>query len=184
MASAELAWSVVASDVDDTSLKSCEQILKHNPDMAKLIQLRKQKNKNHFFKGIILTEEFYDVIVCNPPFYGHINEAAQANARKNKKLHRGRDKTIGRNFGGVISELVYPGGERSFIKNMIKESKAYGQQVRWFSSLVSSGSNVTPLLSILREQRIKHRVIENTHGQKSSRILCWSFLKQVKGRSK
>lgn len=74
-------------------------------------------------------------------------------------------------------------GEVAFIEKMIAESKAFGRQVKWFTTLVSRGDNFTA--SVSRTDR--HRCGESgeerdVQGQKQSRFIGWTFMDDAKRR--
>ena len=121
----------------------------------------------------------FDLSMCNPPFHASEAEAHAANQRKRNNLAKRKAVTSGRprNFGGQKTELWCADGEIGFLTRMANESVEYSGQVNWFTSLVSKGSNIPPLkklLSRLGAQKID--VLKMNQGQKSSRVLVWSFL--------
>ena len=80
------------------------------------------------------------------------------------------------NFGGMENELWCNGGEALFLKKMIKESKQFASQIRWFTSLVSKAENVKPLSKLANKAgATKVKVIEMTQGKKQARVLAWTF---------
>jgi 23S rRNA (adenine1618-N6)-methyltransferase len=94
------------------------------------------------------------------------------------------------NFGGLASELWYPGGEVAFISTMMDESRALPRdQCLWVSSLVSRQDHLPRLQARLRElskqsssssgdtsvQVRDTRVVIMGQGRKSAAILFWSF---------
>ncbi len=168
----EYSWHFVGSDIDNASLESAQKNIDKN-FLNEVITLRKQVNRKHFFKDIILSGEKYYFTICNPPFYSSAEEAKRNSDRKNKNLKL--KKRL--NFGGISNELWCEGGEAIFLSGMIEESVNYKSQVVWFTSLVSKGENLKILLEKLNKvQALKVKVIEMTIGNKISRILCWSFL--------
>ena len=58
---------------------------------------------------------------------------------------------------------------------MIKQSKRFAKNVGWFTTLVSKESIVPAILSSLRANGAKTKIIEMEHGNKKSRIVCWKF---------
>ena len=59
---------------------------------------------------------------------------------------------------------------------MIRESREYGQQVAWFTSLVSRQAAIPALKHALKEIGVKQqRVVEMSQGQKTSRFIAWTF---------
>ena len=171
-------WKFVGTDIDPIAVKTARVIVQSNPCLSKLIELRQQSNLNAIFKGIINSTDIFDLSMCNPPFHASEAQAQAANQRKRNNLNKGNpdksDRT--RNFGGQKNELWCDGGEMGFLTRMANESVEYSRQVTWFTSLVSKGSNIPPLkrlLSRLGAQKID--VLKMNQGQKSSRLLVWSF---------
>jgi 23S rRNA (adenine1618-N6)-methyltransferase len=176
-------WSFVGSDIDATALQSARAIVDANKLLHEHVQLRLQKNTNHFFKGIIGNDEEFDLVVCNPPFYANEAEALEASARKWKNLGKSKDMGTTRNFGGNSGELYCEGGELQFIRKMIEESFFFARKCYWFTTLVSRQEHIHQLRRAL--QRVKAtevQVIHMSQGQKSSRLLAWTFLNPVQQR--
>ncbi|WP_041523751.1 23S rRNA (adenine(1618)-N(6))-methyltransferase RlmF [Gilvimarinus agarilyticus] len=180
-------WRCVASDINRQSLDNVANIIAANPALTSRIALRQQHDKHQFFAGIIQPGEHYDLNVCNPPFHTSEAEALKGSLRKIKNLARNRsgtDKQMSAqagtlNFGGQAAELWCNGGERLFLKKLIKESHTFAHQCRWFSSLVSKSENVPPLTKQLRKlgaSQIKE--IPMSQGNKITRVLAWSFTEQ------
>jgi len=81
------------------------------------------------------------------------------------------------NFGGKPSELWTFGGEKKFIHSIIMESADFKDNIMWFTSLVSKKESINPLkkaLSKVNPAQVK--VIKMNQGNKSSRILAWTFM--------
>ncbi len=166
-------WSVVGTEVDPLALKTAKALIGINPVLQKGIRLRQQKDRRSILEGIIREHDFFHATVCNPPFYASEAEAAEANARKRKNLKLGK---VGRTVAGQPAELWTEGGERSFLLQLIRESQAYGQQIGWFTSLVSQKENVEPLGQALEKAGAKAvKVIPLAAGQKRARVLAWRF---------
>jgi 23S rRNA (adenine1618-N6)-methyltransferase len=169
----EYGWKFIGSDIDQGALDSAQLILDNNPGLKEKIDLRLQLSANQIFKGIIKSNELFDVTICNPPFHASAEEAAAGSERKIKNL--GLKKSV-LNFGGQSHELWCPGGEKTFIKKMIGESTEFSQQCLWFTTLVSKKENLSYL-----EKEIKGvkafdvKIIEMSQGQKISRLLAWTF---------
>jgi 23S rRNA (adenine1618-N6)-methyltransferase len=168
-------WSFVGSDIDATALANATAICNANELLQENVQLRLQKNAGHFFKGIFGKEDLFELVVCNPPFYANEGEAQDASARKWRNL--GKQESTGRNFGGMTHELYCEGGELKFIRDMVAESFFYARKVYWFTTLVSRQEHVHELRRALHRVRpTEVKVINMSQGQKSSRILAWTFL--------
>lgn len=172
----EYGWSFVGVDIEQASLDSAQNILKSNPSLQETIELRLQANSKDIFRGAIKENEKFQLTVCNPPFHASAEAAASATKRKLKNLKSKGADTL--NFGGQHNELWCEGGEISFLKNMIRQSKHHKENVVWFSSLVSKKENVRPLKVLLKKLGATNvKAISMGQGSKSSRILAWSFEK-------
>jgi len=176
-------WQAVGSDINAQSLTNLARIVDKNPSLKGCITLRTQPDKNQVFTGIIQPGEFFEVSVCNPPFHASPEEALRASQLKNNNLARNRgvkpeEKPIpSLNFGGVGAELWCKGGELLFLKKLIKESRLYPTQCRWFTTLVSKAENVKPLKKLIRKQgAVDLREIEMQQGNKITRILAWTYI--------
>lgn len=187
-------WHCVGSDINTQSLENVAAIIAHNPTLKDYITLRWQQDKNHIFDGIIQAGEHFDVTVCNPPFHTSLDEALKSSQRKfnnltrnraehtktsinqNDATHKSTPTSPTLNFGGLEGELWCKGGERLFLKKLIKESQLFSDQCRWFTSLISKVDNVKPAKKLLNKlSATEVREIEMAQGNKITRILAWTF---------
>lgn len=169
-------WDFVASDIDPESIDNAKNIIRSNKNLMGKIILKLQEDRNNIFEGIIEEKEKFDLTMCNPPFHASMEDAMKANRRKVNNLSKGnKDLKKGLNFGGQKAELWCPGGERLFLKKMVKESIKFSSQVTWFTSLVSNRDNIKPIQKLLDKLGAEYRVLEMSQGQKISRVLAWNF---------
>ena len=168
----------MATDVDPVAVKTARLIVESNACLRNSIKVVQQKDRDSIFKGIIRRGDRFDLTMCNPPFHASMKEAQASNQRKRRNLSKGpREKEAGTlNFGGQQAELWCEGGELRFVSQMIRESIAFGDQVRWFSSLISKGEHL-PILKdeLSRNGASRSEVINMSQGQKVSRLLVWGF---------
>lgn len=173
---AEYGWEFVGSEVDVVSLQTAKHIVKNNPHLKNKVTIRQQPNKRNILKNIIREKEYFDLVICNPPFFSSRDEALAKTAQKLKNLGK---EVIGKpvqNFSGQNNELWCKGGEKAFITNYIYESKHFKHQSVWFTSLVSNKNNLKPLQSLLKRSEVKEiRIITMEQGNKISRILAWRY---------
>ena len=173
----EYDWNFVGSDIDSKSITAALNIINNNASLKDKIDIRFQKNPSAIFKDIIMLQEFIDITICNPPFHASLEEAQKGTRRKVKNLTGKKMSTPTLNFSGVKSELVYAGGELKFIQNMIWESRKYGKNCYWFSTLVSKQSNLRSIARLVEKVGAKEvKTIPMGTGNKSSRIVTWTFL--------
>lgn len=174
-------WSFTASEIDPASIKNANDIINRNKNLAGSVIIRTPINSSSILNGVINKDDYFQVTLCNPPFFKSKADAAKARDRKFRNLNRNKSasaKTLksAANFGGSASELYCAGGELAFIKKLILESKDYSAQVGWFTTLVSNSSNLSVLTKIIQSAGCAdYRVETMSQGQKSSRILAWTF---------
>ena len=172
----DYGWTFVGSDIELASLKNAQSIIDNNPVLNNKIELRKQKNRNNIFQGIIQPEDHFDLTVCNPPFHRSANEASAGSLRKVKNLGQKKRHEPVLNFGGQGNELWCDGGEIQFIQTMIHESALYKNNCRWFTTLVSKKENLNAIYKALKNASVKEvKTIEMQHGNKTSRVVAWRF---------
>jgi 23S rRNA (adenine1618-N6)-methyltransferase len=169
-------WQFVGSDIDPVALASAKAIVQAN-GLEKAISLR-QADPRYILQGLIQPEERFDLTMCNPPFHASLAEATKGSQRKWRALGKAdpKRKLPVLNFGGQNNELWCEGGEIRFTRQLVAESAAFGQQVRWFSTLVSKASNLPGLQAALKHAGVvASKVVEMGQGQKQSRFIAWTF---------
>ena len=177
-------WSFVGTDTDETALQNCKNIFAANPQLDDYMSLQLQIEPRFLFKNIITTEDRFAFTICNPPFHSSEAEANKANLRKINSLQNTKSKAPQLNFGGQNAELWCEGGELRFITQMIFESIKYAQQVLWFSTLVSKKDHLSSLYKTLNKVNAAEvKTIEMIHGQKTSRIIAWTFMTKSQQKS-
>jgi 23S rRNA (adenine1618-N6)-methyltransferase len=185
LGSQQFGWNFVASEIDPKAAASAEKIITENPKLEGKVDIRKQYKFSDIFKGIVKKHEYYDVSICNPPFHSSAEEAEKGTTRKLKnlkKFRKGEKTTL--NFGGKSNELWTEGGELKFITNMAVQSKYHSHSVRWFTSLVSKSSSLKRIYDAIKQAGAKEiETIEMSHGNKTSRIVAWTFLHPVESKS-
>lgn len=173
----EYNWNFIGSDIDPKSIESANNIVSANPSLKDKIDCRLQKNPRDVFYGVISREDKIDLSICNPPYHATVEEAKKGSRRKIKNLTGKEEKNPILNFSGINKELVTEGGEYKFIHNMLRESKKYEKNFFWFSTLVSKQSNLKSIFKALKKfEASQIRTIPMGTGNKSSRIVAWTFL--------
>lgn len=172
----EYKWSFVGTDIDAQSLHHAYMNSSKNEALKKSIVLREQKDKAHVFAGVILPGEKYDLVLCNPPFYGSREENWKSTTKKFQNVNKNKEALPVQNFGGNANELWYEGGEKAFIRTMIYESMDYKAQLGWCTTLVANKDNLKPLVAVLEFKKAKDiEIIKMEQGNKISRILAWRW---------
>lgn len=177
-------WSFVGTDIDEKALNNCSKIIEANPKLIDVISLQQQLEPRFVFKNIITPEDKFAFTICNPPFHKSAEEASKGNLRKVNNLENKKSTKAVLNFGGQNSELWCEGGELGFITQMIYESARYPMQCLWFTSLVSKQSHLGSLYKTLNKVNAAQiKTIDMAQGQKTSRILAWTFLTETQQKN-
>ena len=175
----EYGWHFLGADIAASAIASATAIVQSNPGLAEAIELRQQVDTQHIFHGLLHSDEHFDLTLCNPPFHASAAEAASGSKRKWRNLGKldPQRKLPVLNFGGQAAELWCQGGEAAFVARLIAESAQVGQQVLWFSSLISKASNLPGVYAALKKAgALEVRTVEMAQGQKQSRFVAWTFL--------
>ncbi|MEG3768863.1 RlmF-related methyltransferase, partial [Alteromonas sp. 14N.309.X.WAT.G.H12] len=179
-------WSFVGSDIDKTSVKACNTLVRKNKALAGLVTARHQLEKNCIFNGIVQKDETFAFTLCNPPFHKSAAQAHKGTSLKTANLTRNKLKRSGKgathkhgtslNFAGTSNELWCDGGELAFIQSMVKESVQIKDQVGWFTCLVSKSAHLKPIAkSIEYYGASQYKKVDMGQGQKQSRFIAWTF---------
>lgn len=178
-------WKFIGSDIDPVSVATAQQICSFNPPLKKQVRIVQQTNSEQFFQNVIKPQQRVSFTLCNPPFHSSAEEAARGSQRKISNLSKAeapnasanKNSSPALNFGGTSGELWCPGGERAFIKRMIKESLVFADNCLWFTCLVSKQENLNGIYQALKNAKArKVKTIEMAQGQKQSRFVAWTFL--------
>lgn len=169
-------WDFTVSDIEQSSLDNVQNIINSNKTLQSKINSKLQTNKHNIFKNIIEPNDKYDFTMCNPPFHSSQEEAIKGSFRKVKNLTKDKNTDLILNFAGQANELWCKGGEAAFIKKMIKESKEFKNNCKWFTTLVSKKDNLKAIYKTLKFVDVKeHKIIQMYQGNKITRIVCWRF---------
>ncbi len=179
----EYDWNFVGSDIDPIAIEAASKIADQNAQLKNKVACRLQENSAHFFKGIIGTDERFDLSICNPPFHSSAKEAQEATRRKVSNLTKEKRPKVSLNFGGMHNELWTAGGEKKFITDMIKESADFATSCYWFSTLVSKEAHLNTIYKQLDQVKVARDItIEMGQGNKISRVVAWTFFDESERR--
>lgn len=175
----EYGWSFIASEIDKVAIDNATLIVTQNSNLKEAIQFRLQENPKDVFYGVITKEERIDISICNPPFHASLADAEAGTKRKLTNLKGKKATELTKNFGGQNMELWCEGGENKFVRNMIRESKKFASSCFWFTTLISKQSNLKSVYKSLENEAATDVVtIAMGQGNKTSRIVAWTFLTQ------
>ncbi|UOO87911.1 23S rRNA (adenine(1618)-N(6))-methyltransferase RlmF [Vitreoscilla massiliensis] len=174
IATRALGWQVVGSDISSAAIANANKIIAANANLAGT-EVRLHADASKTFSGVIQAGEYFDLTLCNPPFFKSADEANKQAARKWRNLKGAKASSV-RNFGGQQAELWCDGGEWAFLRRLITESGLYAAQVGWFTSLVSNQDHLPKLQALLRQLKASEvKIVPMAQGQKRSHLLAWRF---------
>ena len=175
----EYDWNFIASDTNQKSIDSAKKIISSNPSLTEKIDCRLQNKTKDIFYGIVTREDKIDISICNPPFHSSAEDALKGTRRKVRNLTGKKTNSPQLNFAGISDELIYEGGESRFISAIIRESVRFYKNCFWFTTLVSKQSNLKGVYKALDKTKATQiKTIPMGTGNKSSRIVAWTFLTQ------
>ena len=168
---ADYGWSFLGTDVSAASLSSCEHLARRN---SVPLELRRQPEPRVVLRGVLHPTDRLAFTMCNPPFYASAEEASAAAARKWRGLGKGARKDASRSFAGQPHELYCDGGERAFVRRLIRESAAPERRATalWFTSLVSAAKSMPALRAELRDAR-PAATRELVPARRTRACACW-----------
>lgn len=170
-------WRFIATELDAGACTNARRLFSANAHTPGALALREQSHPADVLANALRREERVDFTLCNPPFHASLEDAAAGSQRKRRNLGLERADVAALNFAGRHHELWCEGGEREFIRRMIRQSVALAANVLWFSTLVSRRDNLAAMLAwITHSGAREHRVLDMAQGQKSSRAVAWTFL--------
>lgn len=170
-------WSFIGADVDEKALDWARHIADTNLKLKGKVEFRLQPNPSHVLQTVLQPDELFDLVVCNPPFHASQAKAEAGTLRKLRNLKKKKIKQPQLNFGGKGRELWTDGGERRFVLNLINESAQYPKSCAWYSTLVSKQSNLKTFYDRIEYIGASmHKTKEMGQGNKTSRLISWTFL--------
>lgn len=173
----EYGWSFIGTEIDPLAIESANKIIEMNPQLKNKIEIRSQHNPKDILFGVLNKDERIDLSICNPPFHASLEEAQAGTLRKLSNLKGKKITKASLNFGGQNNELWCKGGEISFVRDMIRQSKQFSESVFWFSTSISKQSNLNTVYQELEKANaIDIKTIPMEQGNKTSRVVAWTFL--------
>jgi 23S rRNA (adenine1618-N6)-methyltransferase len=187
LGAAEFGWRFVAVDIAAPALAAARATLAANPHLGDLITVRAAANSaaaaaeaaagaapagapvarscdtmQPILPAAIEAGEAFDFVMCNPPFFAAMEEAAQGPQGC---------------YGGTEDEMATPGGEERFVGQMVEESFCMKERVHWFTSMVGRKATFRRLRQRLQAARgiTAVRSTELTQGRTQRWALAWSF---------
>src|SRR5690606_13362208 len=70
-------WNFVATDIEPKSIEVAQEIIDKNPHLTSKITLRVQSDHKKILLGIINKEDYFDTVMCNPPFFKSKKERSE-----------------------------------------------------------------------------------------------------------
>jgi len=143
------SWSFIATEIDKLSIESSRRNVSLNSleDRIRIYPVKKDE-------GILVpllsdTDLHVDFTMCNPPFYSSEEEIS--------RLAELKDSEPSAICTGSSNEMITPGGEERFVKQMIEESLQVSERCRWFTAMLGKQSSLSSLIKFLKEHKVRYR---------------------------
>ncbi|KAJ3726081.1 hypothetical protein C8R42DRAFT_659899 [Lentinula raphanica] len=164
----EKSWNFVVSEIDPSSFESANRNILAN-ELNHRIRVIQPGASSPILLPLFLDEsKCFDFTMCNPPFYGSIQEVIQS----------AEAKQYGPNAvcTGAEVEMITSGGESTFVAEMVKESLVVRERCRWFTSMLGKLSSVAEIVEIFKSNAIDNYILaEFVQGQTRRWAVGWSF---------
>ncbi|KAF9652807.1 S-adenosyl-L-methionine dependent methyltransferase [Thelephora ganbajun] len=160
------SWNFIATETDPSSYE-CASINITSNGLQSRIQLHKAQAHEPILSPL-LGPGVFDFAMCNPPFYSNREEIEKKTAEK--------EFSPSAVCTGADTEMITPGGESAFVRQIVAESLIYRTRCRWFTSMLGKLSSLTDVVNSLRENGVENYAItEFVQGQTRRWAIGWSF---------
>ncbi|KAK0194490.1 hypothetical protein F5146DRAFT_926534 [Armillaria mellea] len=164
----ESDWSFVATELDDASFQLAESNTSRNHLGNRVRVLQAHPSQCILFPLNTYPDESFSFTMCNPPFYASLDEVTLS--AEGKAMDPNAVCT------GAPVEMVTPGGEAAFVRQIVRESKQLGTRCRWYTSMLGKMSSLQEVVALLKELSIdNYAITEFVQGQTRRWAIGWSF---------
>ncbi|XP_065187186.1 RNA N6-adenosine-methyltransferase mettl16-like [Sycon ciliatum] len=169
-------WSMVATEVDSTSIDYALANVKRN-DMEQSIDVVRVSPDEFLLAPLSRTCFPGDVqflfCMCNPPFFSSEKEASGCNSRPNRPQPSAT-------CTGAGTEMVVDGGEVHFVGRILQDSLVLKDRIRWYTSMLGKKSSVAALKRTLTDSQVPCvETTEFVQGKTRRWGIAWSFCNDI-----
>jgi len=139
---------MLCTDIDEKSIITATESIVANKLNGKVAVQHVDPGENSFgpFAELLSGTNDREVAafsMCNPPFYSSRTEMSMKNSLKRQKTN-----SNGEYVTGADNELLTSGGELTFIRKLVQDSKSMpnNRSVKWFTSLAGNYQTVRTLI--------------------------------------
>ncbi|KAI9849376.1 MAG: hypothetical protein M1838_000181 [Thelocarpon superellum] len=161
-------WIFAGTDIDEKSIRYAQENVARN-SLKSRIKIVKTTPSGPLLPLDMIGLERIDFTMCNPPFYGSVDEMVSSAKRKQRPPFSA--------CTGSQIEMVTLGGEVAFVERMIVEGLKLKERVRWYTTMLGKLSSVYAMVPRLEEARVTNwAVTEFIQGSKTRRwAIAWSW---------
>ncbi|PBK81416.1 hypothetical protein ARMGADRAFT_1144294 [Armillaria gallica] len=170
----ELDWSFYNKliktlvELDDASFQLAESNISRNHLGNRVRVLQAHPGQPILFPLNTYPDESFSFTMCNPPFYASLDEVTLS--AEGKAMDPNAVCT------GAPVEMVTPGGEAAFVRQIVRESRQLGARCRWYTSMLGKMSSMTEVVDLLKELLIdNYAITEFVQGHTRRWAIGWSF---------
>ncbi|PWW73131.1 hypothetical protein C7212DRAFT_359500 [Tuber magnatum] len=169
-------WKFVATDIDGKSLEYARENVRRNKERVgdlgeRITVFDGSLDGGDIFPLEKLGIERLDFTMCNPPFYASIDDMFDSARQKNLPPSLA--------CTGTTTEMVYPGGEVSFVTLMFNQSlqlrSNLGFKNTWYTSMLGKHSSVESLVPTMKPHTQNYAITEFKQGSTRRWGVAWNF---------
>ncbi|KAK2714144.1 U6 small nuclear RNA (adenine-(43)-N(6))-methyltransferase-like isoform X2 [Artemia franciscana] len=159
--SKKFGWKFLATEIDAENFEYARKQVQDNylEDYIKVIKV----NGVESLRNIVGNQSF-TFTMCNPPFYAEDNEK-----QKNNRPSPRHD------YGGQEMEVAVEGGEVSFVKKIVEESKFLRDQILIFTTMLGHKVSVKPVKRLCEAAGASVCTTEFCQGRTMRWGVAWTF---------
>lgn len=166
---------MIALEANSDSCNCARKNVETN-NLDSLIEVIHQDDHTKIFSKLSdrLTFQTIDFCMCNPPFFGTLDDLNSPPAsKKNRTGHRPSPHN-GRS--GTNCELIFEGGEFDFVQKIIEESCQSKDRIKIYSTMLGHKTSVDKIIKVLVTQGITNFCqTEFCQGHTTRWGIAWTF---------
>ncbi|QKX59833.1 uncharacterized protein TRUGW13939_06975 [Talaromyces rugulosus] len=162
-------WKFFATDIDEDNIVSSRKTVSENQKSDRITVVKTDPD-DLLIPLDKLGIDRLDFTMCNPPFYESEQELLSSAAAKSRPPYSA--------CTGAAVEMITPGGEITFVSNMITQSLNLQTRVRWFTSMLGKLSSLSAIVQKLLDLDVENwAVTEFVQGKGTKRwAVAWSWM--------
>ncbi|XP_065208840.1 U6 small nuclear RNA (adenine-(43)-N(6))-methyltransferase [Planococcus citri] len=161
-------WKMIGTEINETSVNIAVENIRRN-SLDHLISIKTVPD-TVFLDGVFDKMETFDFCMCNPPFFS--SEQDVDSTQKSRTANRKEPNNC---RTGVSDEIISPGGEVEFIRNIIRDSLKLRERIKIYTTMMGHKSSLEILIKDLQSHGLTYSQTMFCQGHTIRWALAWTF---------